>query len=73
MRVGQVITVDPCNINVNTKGATANGVATSRAIALVLGAASSSGATITVGVNPGGQLTLNGNLAGTVTLVPVTG
>lgn len=73
LQVGQTITVNPCNINVNTAGQQANGVAQSRAIALVLGAASSAGATVTVGVNPGGQLTLNGNLVGTVTLVPISG
>jgi hypothetical protein len=73
MHVGDVITVNPCNINVNTAGATANGVGTSRSVALVLGQAASTGATITVSVNPGGQLTLNGKAVGTVTLKPVTG
>lgn len=73
LTVGSTITVNPCNMNVNTTGAVANGVATSRSVALVLGAASSAGATVTVGVNPGGQLTLNGSLVGTVTLVPVSG
>lgn len=73
MQVGQTITVNPCNINVNTAGQQANGVAQSRAIALVLGAASSANATVTVGVNAGGQLTLNGGLVGTVTLVPISG
>jgi hypothetical protein len=73
LKVGDTITVNPCNMNVNTAGAVANGVATSRSVALVLGAASSAGATVTVGVNPGGQLTLNGTQVGTVTLVPVSG
>lgn len=73
LAVGQTLTVDPCNLKVNTKGEAANGVGQQRAIALVLGAAASSGATVTVGVNPGGQLTLNGNIVGTVTLTPVTG
>jgi hypothetical protein len=70
---GQTVTVNPCNMTVGTAGAVANGVAQSRSIALVLGAASSAGASVTVGVNPGGQLTLNGNIVGTVTLTPVTG
>ena len=73
LKVGDTITVNPCNINVNTAGQQANGVAQSRAVALVLGAASSNGVTITVGVNPGGQLTLNGSAVGTVTLVPISG
>lgn len=73
MRIGDTITVNPCNFNVGTSGALANGVATTRAIALLLGAAASANSTVTVGVNPGGQLTLNGNLVGTVTLVPISG
>jgi hypothetical protein len=60
-------------MNVNTAGAVANGVATSRSVALVLGAASSAGASVTVGVNAGGQLTLNGNIVATVVLTPVSG
>ena len=70
---GQTVTVNPCNFNVGTAGAVANGVGQSRSIALLLGAASSAGASVTVGVNAGGQLTLNGNAVGTVTLTPVSG
>jgi hypothetical protein len=70
---GNTVTVNPCNLKVGTAGATANGVQTSRAVALVLGAAFSANATVTVGVNPGGQLTLNGNIVGVVTLTPLTG
>lgn len=73
VRVGDVITINPCNVSVNTAGQRANGVAQSRAVALVLGAAASNGVIITVGINPGGQLTLNGSAVGTVTLVPVSG
>jgi hypothetical protein len=70
---GNVITVNPCNLNVGTAGAQANGVGASRSVALQLGAAASSGASVTVAVNPGGQLTLNGTSVGTVTLTPVSG
>jgi hypothetical protein len=70
---GQTVTVNPCNMSVNTTGAVANGVAQSRSIALLLGAASSNNAQATVGVNAGGQMTLNGNSVGTVTLTPVSG
>jgi hypothetical protein len=73
LAVGKTVTVNPCNINVNSKGLAANGQGVSRSIALVLGAAASAGVPVTVGVNPGGQLTLNGREVGTVTLVPVTG
>lgn len=70
---GQTVVVNPCNVNIGTAGAVANGVATTRSIALVLGAAASAGQSVTVSVNAGGQLTLNGRGVGTVTLVPVSG
>jgi hypothetical protein len=70
---GNTITVEPCSLNVNTAGVTANGVAFTRSIALRLGAAVSSGQPVTLNVNPGGQLTINGKSAGTVTLQFVTG
>lgn len=73
LALGQTVVVNPCNINVNTAGAAANGVAATRSVALKLGDAVSSGSSVTVQVNPGGQLTLNGNSVGTVTLTPVTG
>jgi hypothetical protein len=44
-----------------------------RSVALLLGSAASSGAPVTVDVNPGGQLTINGKAAGTVTIEFVTG
>lgn len=73
LALGQTVTVNPCNMNVGTAGAVANGVGQSRSIALILGAASSANNSVTVGVNAGGQLTLNGNSVGTVTLTPVSG
>lgn len=73
LAVGQVITVNPCNVNVQTAGQQANGVGATRSVALVLGTAVASGQSITVSVNPGGQLTLNGTSVGQVTLVPITG
>lgn len=73
MGKGKTVTVNPCNLSINTTGATANGVATSRSVALLLGAAASAGSSVTVAVNAGGALTLNGKTAGTVTLVLSTG
>jgi hypothetical protein len=73
LAAGQTITVNPCNINVASKGLPANSQAATRSVALLLGAAASAGVSVTVGVNPGGQLTLNGREVGTVTLTPVTG
>lgn len=73
LAAGQTVTVNPCNLSVNTSGAVANGVATSRSVALLLGAAASAGSTVTIAVTAGGALTLNGSNVGLVTLVPVSG
>lgn len=73
LALGQTVVVNPCNVRVNTAGQQATGVAASRSVALQLGSAVSSGASVTVQVNPGGQLVLNGQSVGTVTLTPVTG
>lgn len=73
LAAGQTVTVNPCSLSVKTTGAVANGQATSRSVALLLGAAASAGATVTVAVTAGGALTLNGNNVGLVTLVPVSG
>ncbi|WBY03641.1 hypothetical protein PE066_08940 [Ramlibacter tataouinensis] len=72
LALGQTVTVNPCNIRVNTAGAVANGVATSRSVALLLGAAASAGASVTIGVTAGGSLSLNGHIVTTITLTPVT-
>jgi len=73
LATGATVTVNPCNLTINSRGLSANGVGQSRSIALILGAAASAGRTLTVSVNPGGGLTLNGTSVGTVTLAPVTG
>ena len=73
LALGQTVTVNPCNMSVNTTGAVANGVATSRSVALLLGAAASAGSSVIISVTPGGALTLNGSNVGTVTLTPVSG
>ena len=73
LALGNTVVVNPCNINVQTAGVQATGVSASRSVALALGSAVSAGSSVTVQVNPGGQLTLNGSSVGTVTLTPVTG
>ena len=73
LALGQTVTVNPCTVNANTTGAVANGQATSRSVALVLGAAASANSTVTVGVNAGGQIVLNGALVTTIQLTPVSG
>lgn len=73
MAVGNEITVNPCNIKVETSGMSVDAPAEQRSVALLLGSAASSGSPVVVDVNPGGQLTLNGKAAGTVTIEFVTG
>ena len=70
---GQTVTGNPCNIRLGTQGAPADSIARQRAAVFVLGSAASTGATVTVAINPGGTVTINGQAAGTVTLVPVSG
>jgi hypothetical protein len=73
LATGQKLVINPCNMNVRTAGTPANGVAATRSAALLLGSAVSSGQSVTISVNPGGQLTLNGQTIGTVTVTPTTG
>lgn len=73
LAVGKTVVVDPCSAKVDSSGVAANGVAVTRSASLLLGKAASSGTSITISVNPGGTLTLNGVSAGTVTLAPLTG
>jgi hypothetical protein len=72
LATGKTVTVNPCNINVGARGVQANSQAAQSSVALLLGAAASAGVPVTIQVNPGGQLTINGVSVGTVTLAPVT-
>lgn len=73
LATGKTITIHPCNITVATAGVALSSPAATASVALMLGAAASSGVPITVDITEGGALTLNGKSAGTVTLTPVTG
>lgn len=73
MATGNTITINPCNIKVETAGLNVDAPAQERSVALLLGSAASSGTPVVVDVNPGGQLTLEGKAAGTVTIEFVTG
>ncbi|MDD5334849.1 MAG: hypothetical protein PHS32_14035 [Rhodoferax sp.] len=71
--VGQVITVHPCQINVETGGVQATGQATTVHILLQLGQIPSAPAQASVSIDPTtGVVTVNGVNGGTVTL-KVTG
>jgi predicted small lipoprotein YifL len=71
-KIGTVIVVNPCNLKADTSGLPANATAEQKALALILGTAASAGTPVTMSVNAGGQLTINGKSAGTVTLQVVT-
>jgi predicted small lipoprotein YifL len=73
LAAGNTIEVSPCDLVVDTSGVPANGTAVTKSIKWDLGAGVSTGEPVTVNVNNGGQLTLNGKSEGTVTLTFVTG
>jgi hypothetical protein len=70
---GRTITVNPCNININTRGQVANGVEQPRGVELVLNAVASSRTALNVSVTRSGQVVLNGATVGTVVLSDGTG
>jgi hypothetical protein len=72
---GQTVTVNPCTTNINTTGALANGVQTTRSVALLLGAAASANQPAIVSVSATGQLVLGGgrSIVASITLTPITG
>src|SRR5260221_12803665 len=61
LSVGQTVTVNPCNLNVGTAGAVANGGGQTPRVPQPPGTASSPGANVTPGVKAGRPVTLNGN------------
>jgi len=73
LATGATVTVNPCNIRLGTQGAPADSIARQRAAVFILGGAASTGSTVTVMINSGGLVTINGVPTGSVTLVPVSG
>ena len=74
VNVGDVITVDPCQINVQTGGVQATGQATTVNILLQLGQIPSAVSQASVAIDPTtGVVTINGVNGGSVTLQPSTG
>ncbi|MCG2592034.1 hypothetical protein LZ009_04490 [Ramlibacter sp. XY19] len=73
MAVGKTVTVANCQLTVSTRLLVADAIARERSATLRLNTAVSSGTLVTVSINEGGQVTINGKAAGTVTLQPVTG
>jgi hypothetical protein len=56
--VGQVITVNPCNVNIGTEGVEADGDANLRNVTLTFGTASSNAITSNIIITPNGQVIL---------------
>jgi hypothetical protein len=54
--VGQVITVNPCNINIGTEGVEADGAANLRNVTITFGTASSNAITANIIITPSGQV-----------------
>lgn len=73
LAAGQRVTVNPCQVRLGTQGAPADSVARTRAAVFILSAAASDGSSVSISINNGGNVTINGQAAGTVTLVPTSG
>lgn len=54
--IGQVITVNPCNLNIGTEGVGANGAANLRNVTITFGTASSNSITSNIIITPSGQV-----------------
>ena len=73
LAVGNVVTVEPCYLDLETQGQAANSVSQTRDMSLWLGSTESTETPISVSLSPAGQITINGQSGGTITLAPVTG
>ena len=73
LAVGNVVTVNPCTLTVNTANTPANGSPLTRDLFLRLGSRLSSGARVTVTINADGVVVVNNVTIGTVPTQDVTG
>ena len=73
LAVGQVVRVNPCQLNVATSGGNANGSASNREVIFVLGSVNSNGKNLPTAINADGSVVLNGVTIGTVRISVVTG
>ena len=73
LAAGNAVTINPCQVKVATRGISADGTAVQSSATLLLRNAVSTGTPVTVSINNGGQVTLNGVPAGTVTVAFLTG
>jgi len=73
LKVGDVITVNPCAINIATAGQVADGTTKSTGVTVTLGVAVSQSAPVEVSVSAGGVISVGGAPVGTVTTTTATG
>lgn len=73
LQVGAQIVVPNCQFTVRTRGLPATSSAFERSAFWVLGTAVSQNVSVSVTINPAGQVSVNDVFIGTVTLTPLTG
>ena len=73
LATGQVVTIQPCSMNVVTAGGLANNATALRNISLVLGTTLSTSIPLPVIIASDGTVTINNIVVGTVTVAAVTG
>ena len=73
LATGQVVTIQPCSLNVVTAGGLANGSSALRDVSLVLGNTLSTSIPLSVIIEPDGKVTINNIVVGTVAVAVVTG
>lgn len=73
LSVGQVITVNPCSLTLQTAGQQVTGGTQSTPATLTLGTATSAPAPVGASVDGSGNVTINGKPVGTVDVTPSTG
>lgn len=73
LAAGKTKVIENCSIKVDTAGVHLDALAEDRTVQLLLGGSESTGERINIDVNPAGQLVVNGQVVGSVTIVLVTG
>jgi hypothetical protein len=71
--VGSRVVVTPCTLSLDTSGKVADGSTSAVNVTLILGNSESSPISVQVSISPGGQVTVNNSVVGTVTLTTATG
>lgn len=73
LALGQIVTVNPCSIFLDTTGKPANGSATSVNVTMVLGTTTSAPVAVVASISATGVVTVNGTAVATATVSAATG